>query len=51
MHCRRYNKQKSGGKYNSWYKITLNGRGGFSVEQLPKQMFDLEKVPIVVIGE
>lgn len=51
MHCRRYNKEQSGGKYNSWYKITLNGLGACSVEPLPKQMFDLEKIPLVVVGE
>ena len=51
MGCRRHNKNHSGGKYNSWYEVVFNGKGGYSVEPLPKQEFRLEKVPVVVIGD
>jgi len=50
-YCRRYNKEKSGGKYNSWYKIILNGFGGCSVEAIPRHEFDLQKVPFVVLED
>jgi hypothetical protein len=50
-YCKKYNKERSKGKYNSWYKIVINSLGGYSVEPLPKQEFELEKVPFVVIGD
>ena len=50
-YCKKFNKEQSQGKYNSWYKITLNGIGGYKIEILPKQKFKLEKVPLVVIGD
>lgn len=49
--CKKYNKERSNGKYNSWYKIVLNGLGGYSVEAIPRQEFPLQKVPVVIIGE
>lgn len=49
--CKKYNKEHSDGKYNSWYKIVLNGLGGCTVEPIPKQEFELHKIPIIVFGD
>lgn len=49
--CRKYNRESSNGKYNSWYEIELNANGSSFVKPLPKQFFELEKMPFVVYGE
>ena len=51
MHCRRYNKERSDNRYNSWYRIVLNGVGGYVVESVPKQEFNVQKVPFIVIED
>jgi len=42
------NRCRKSTKSNGWFDIVLNGIGGYTVKSLPRQMFDLHKVPYVV---
>jgi len=48
--CRRYNKGKTNGKYNSWYEIDFNSLGGYTITALPARQFPVTKVPTAVMG-
>jgi len=44
-------KRSGGSNYNGWYEVTFNGLGGYTIKAVKRQAFDLEKVPIAVIGD
>ncbi|MCP3683510.1 MAG: hypothetical protein GY861_12555 [bacterium] len=42
---------KKTGSNIGWYEVNIKGLNNYSVEPVPKQVFDLKQVPIVVMGD
>jgi hypothetical protein len=42
---------KKSGSNVGWYVVNIKGLNNYSVESVPKQVFDLKQVPIVVMGD